>query len=195
MTQAEYMMSMPVELIEKFFGSPVDKILGNPGASDDPERDHGMGHSQRNHGMGHSQTFTELLERRNSGNAAHHLLPHLRAGMTILDLGCSPSSITGGLAQAVHPGRVWGVDFNQEQLQQAQGQANALGLENLRFLKADGINLPFPDNSFDAVHCHGFLMHSPRIREQMKEILRVLRPGGILETRTETPYWEEGFGQ
>ena len=173
MTQAEYMMSVPVEIIEKFFGSPVDEILGNPGA--DKQR--------RDYPMGHSETFTEMLTRRCAGINAQHLLPHLQAGMTLLDLGCSPGSITAGLAQAVHPGMVWGVDFNQEQLQQARGKADALGLENLHYQKADGLNLPFPDNSFDAVHCHGFLMHSHSIREQMAEILRVLRPGGILGSR------------
>ena len=173
MTQAEYIMSMPVEMMEKFFGRPVEEILGNPGADD----------SGRDYAMGYSETFTEMLTRRSAGSNAQHLLPHLQGGMTLLDLGCGPGSITAGLAQAVHPGRVWGVDFNQEQLQQARGQADALGLENLSFQKADGLNLPFPDNSFDAVHCHGFLMHSPRIREQMKEILRVLRPGGLLASR------------
>ena len=173
MTQAEYTMSMPVELMEKFFGRPVEEILGNPGADD----------SGRDYAMGYSETFTEMLTRRSAGSNAQHLLPHLQAGMTLLDLGCGPGSITAGLAQAVHPGRVWGVDFNQEQLQQARRRAGALGLENLRFQKADALNLPFHDNSFDAVHCHGFLMHSPRIREQMKEILRVLRPGGLLASR------------
>ena len=173
MTQAEYIMSMPVEMMEKFFGRPVEEVLENPGADD----------SGRDYAMGYSETFTEMLTRRSAGSNAQHLLPHLQAGMTLLDLGCGPGSITAGLAQAVHPGRVWGVDFNQEQLQQARGQADALGLENLRFLKADGLNLPFPDNSFDAVHCHGFLMHSTSIRQQMTEILRVLKPGGILASR------------
>ena len=54
---------------------------------------------------------------------------------------------------------------------------------NARFVTGDALDLPFPDSSLDVVHCHGFLMHSPSIKEQLTEIVRVLKPGGILASR------------
>ena len=103
--------------------------------------------------------------------------------MTLLDLGCGPGSITSGLAAAVHPGKTHGVDLNEEQLGLARRQAQELGLENLEFHQSNALRLPFPDQHFDAVHCHGFLMHSPCIKEQLAEILRVLKPRGVLASR------------
>ena len=133
--------------------------------------------------MGDSNIFMELLQRRSAPRNAAHLLPLLRPEMTLLDLGCGPGSITSGLAAAVHPGRTHGVDLNEEQLGLARQQAQELGLENLEFHQSNALRLPFPDQHFDAVHCHGFLMHSPCIKEQLAEILRVLKPRGILASR------------
>ena len=133
--------------------------------------------------MGYSETFMELLRRRTAWSSAQHLLPHLRLGMTLLDLGCGPGTITAGLATRVFPGYTHGLDQEERQLEMARETARRMGVTNARFRPGDALALPFPDNHFDAVHCHGFLMHSPRIREQLAEIVRVLRPGGILGTR------------
>ena len=133
--------------------------------------------------MGYSNIFMEMLQQRSAPRNAGHLLPLLRPGMTLLDLGCGPGSITSGLAAAVHPGKTHGVDLNEEQLGLARRQAQELGLENLEFHQSNALRLPFPDQHFDAVHCHGFLMHSPCIKDQLEEILRVLKPRGVLASR------------
>ena len=117
------------------------------------------------------------------GRQATHLMPLLQPGMDILDLGCGPGSITLGLAQAVWPGEVTGLDQNQEQVELARRAAADARTFNARFVTGNALALPFPDSSLDAVHCHGFLMHSPRIKEQLTEIVRVLKPGGILASR------------
>ena len=133
--------------------------------------------------MGYSATFMELLKRRTAWSSAQYLLRHLRSGMDLLDLGCGPGTITAGLATRVFPGRAYGLDREERQLEMARDTARRMGVQNVRFQRGDALALPFPDDSFDAVHCHGFLMHSPGIREQMGEIVRVLRPGGILGAR------------
>ena len=133
--------------------------------------------------MGYSDIFLRLLRRRTAARNAAHLLPLLRPGMNLLDLGCGHGSITLGLAQAVYPGTVTGVNLNPEQVEMARRSAAERRVENARFVSGDALDLPFPDNSLDAVHCHGFLMHSPRIRAQLAEIVRVLKPGGILGSR------------
>ena len=133
--------------------------------------------------MGYSDIFLQLLRRRSAGQSAAHLMPLLQPGMDILDLGCGPGSITLGLAQAVYPGEVTGLDQNQEQVELARRAAVEGRALNARFVTGDALALPFPDSSLDAVHCHGFLMHSPSIKEQLTEIVRVLKPGGILGSR------------
>ena len=133
--------------------------------------------------MGYSDIFLKLLRRRSAGRNAAHLMPLLQPGMDLLDLGCGPGSITLGLAQAVWPGEVTGLDQNPEQVELARRAAVDARTFNARFVTGDALDLPFPDSSLDAVHCHGFLMHSPSIKEQLTEIVRVLKPGGILASR------------
>ena len=133
--------------------------------------------------MGYSDIFLQLLRRRSATRQAAHLIPLLQPGMDLLDLGCGPGSITLGLAQAVWPGEVTGLDQNQEQVKLARHAAADARTFNAQFVTGNALALPFPDSSLDAVHCHGFLMHSPRIKEQLTEIVRVLKPGGILASR------------
>ena len=133
--------------------------------------------------MGYSDLFMELLERRSAARNAAHLLPLLRPGMDLLDLGCGPGLITLGLARAVYPGKATGLDRDGEQVGTARANARLEGVENVCFVPGESLDLPFPGGSLDVVHCHAFLMHSPRIREQLAEIVRVLKPGGILSSR------------
>ena len=67
-------------------------------------RDTTPGTSQPTYTMGYGPEFQKLLERRNAADCAAHLLPHLKAGMRLLDLGCGPGTISVGLAEAVAPG-------------------------------------------------------------------------------------------
>jgi ubiquinone/menaquinone biosynthesis C-methylase UbiE len=64
---------------------------------------------------------------------AGFLLPHLRAGMHVLDCGCGPGSITLGLAVAVAPGEVVGIDIEPSQIDLARTRAEQQGCSNVRF--------------------------------------------------------------
>src|SRR3712207_2477179 len=77
-------------------------------------------------------------------------LPYLRPGMRVLDVGCGPGTITVGLAAAVAPGEVVGVDRASRALEQARALAAERGVANVRFETADLHALPFPDAAFDA---------------------------------------------
>ncbi len=111
------------------------------------------------------------------------MLPHLRAGMSLLDCGCGPGTITAGLAQMVSPGNVTGIDLEESQLERARENAGKLGLTNVKFECCDVHELPFQDNLFDAVFSHAMLEHLSDPQAVLKEIRRVLKHGGLVGIR------------
>lgn len=152
-------------------------------------------HSRRPAGEVYTQqdhpAFEEFMAARTASHDAAFFLPHLRPGMRVLDAGCGPGSITIGLAQAVHPGEVIGVDLQATQVERARGLAAARGVGNVRFEAADLYGLPFPDRTFDAVFSHGVVMHLREPLRAIAEMRRVLARGGIVGLRD--PYVAAGF--
>jgi SAM-dependent methyltransferase len=129
---------------------------------------------------------------RTASQAAAFFLPHLHPGMRLLDVGCGPGAITLGLAEAVTPGEVVGIDVQASQVERARALAAEHAVTNARFEVADIYRLPFPDSSFDAVFAHAVLMHvrqpvrALHVRQPvraLKELRRVLRPGGLVGVR------------
>ena len=133
--------------------------------------------------MGYSPEFLQLLDRRNVRTHAAHLLPQLCSGLRLLDFGCGPGTVTVGLAEAVQPGEVHGVDMEESQIEMARTAAAAGGHDNITFHVGNVYELPFEDNYFDVAHCHAVLMHVPDTQTALKEVKRVLKPGGIIASR------------
>ncbi len=117
--------------------------------------------------------------KRTASQEAAFMLPHLRAGMHVLDAGCGPGSITLGLAAAVAPGEVVGIDMQLSRVEQARALAVQRGVSNARFEVANVYELPFPDGSFDAAFVNTVLQHLREPVRALAELRRVLRPGGI----------------
>jgi ubiquinone/menaquinone biosynthesis C-methylase UbiE len=70
------------------------------------------GASQREHySHGYDPKMVAYLETRSARKDAAFLVPHLRAGMSLLDCGCGPGALTADLAQLVAPGQVVGIDI------------------------------------------------------------------------------------
>ena len=133
--------------------------------------------------MGYSEEFRRLLDRRSLETHGKHLLPHLKSGLRVLDFGCGPGTISVGLARAVEPGEVHGIDMEESQIGLAKAAAEAGGHGNATFHVGDVTNLPFEDDSFDVAHCHAVLMHVPDASAALAEVKRVLKPGGIISSR------------
>lgn len=107
------------------------------------------------------------------------LLPHLRAGLDILDAGCGVGSIALDLAPNVAPGRIFGIDIDSGQIEVARRLARERGVNNAQFDTASVYQLPFSNETFDAVYSVAVLQHvSDRVRA-LTEMRRVLRPGGL----------------
>jgi ubiquinone/menaquinone biosynthesis C-methylase UbiE len=103
----------------------------------------------------------------------------LRPGQRVLDLGSGTGYPAVLAAQAVGvSGRVVGLDLADRMLHVARCKAERLGLSNIRFQTADVTSLPFDAASYDAVLSRFCLMFLPDIPQAMREIARVLKPGG-----------------
>ena len=99
--------------------------------------------------------------------------------MHILDVASGSGEPALTLADAVGPrGRVTATDLVPEMLSIAEEHARARGLTNIEFRQADAEALPFADASFDAVTCRFGIMFCPNAEVALREIRRVLKPGG-----------------
>jgi ubiquinone/menaquinone biosynthesis C-methylase UbiE len=130
--------------------------------------------------FGDEAAISKFLQQRSLANCGDFLLPHLRAGMTVLDCGCGPGVLTLGLAEHVTPGRVLGIDLQPAAISQAQTSAAASGITNVEFQQADVYALPFPDATFDAVFSHALVTHLREPVLALDEARRVLKPGGVI---------------
>jgi ubiquinone/menaquinone biosynthesis C-methylase UbiE len=85
------------------------------------------------------------------------------------------------LRQPPFEGRVIGLDLARRMLAEAVDRT-AQFADRLTYIWQDARNLPFDDDTFDAVTCLEALEFTPDPREILAELVRVLRPGGVLLT-------------
>ncbi len=147
--------------------------------------------------MGFSEEFLESLRRVRAEAEASYLLPYLRPGFRLLDVGCGLGAISLGLARAVSPGEMHGLDMEPSQIDMARSNAQMYGVDNATFHVGDAIDLPFEDGSFDVVSFQNVIMHIPDTRKVLAEAKRVLKPGGIIGCRemiTQSSFTYPDFG-
>jgi len=116
-----------------------------------------------------------------AGVGWHLDLAALEPGDTVLDLGCGSGTDVFAAAVLVgERGRVVGLDFTDEQIEKARRLSDRDGFTQVEFVEAAIDELPFPDESFDAVVSNGVINLSPVKDKVFAEAARVLRPGGRL---------------
>jgi len=134
---------------------------------------------------GYESKFVEYLEGREVSKDAAFFQRHLKSGMSIIDCGCGPGTITIDLAGFITPGHVVGIDLEENQINLARDHALEQKVSNVRFEVGDIYKLPFPDNTFDAAFGHTVLQHLADPVKAAIEIHRVLKPDGIFGVREE----------
>ena len=127
---------------------------------------------------------------RTAENSAAHLLPHLREGARLLDLGSGAGTITAGLARRVGPGNVTALEVSEDAAAITRAELARQTLPEVEVTLGDGRRLPFADDTFDVVHAHQVLQHVSDPVRVLSEVRRVLRPDGIASMR-DSDY--EGF--
>ena len=121
------------------------------------------------------QTFTE------SFTGANNPQPfiELKGEEVILDLGCGAGLDLYFYAKSVgSKGKVYGLDISEEMIKKANYNMKSVGLDNVKLVCGSSDQLPFKDNFFDVVASNGIYNLSPDKEKVLKEVYRVLKPGG-----------------
>ena len=132
-----------------------------------------------------SSATTNYYAIRAATRDAAFFLPYLSSGMGLLDCGCGPGSITIGLADVVKPGKVVGIDIGTSNIERAKSAADQQGVSNASFQEGSVYDLPMPENSCDTAFSHAVLNHLGEPLLALKEIYRVLKPGGVVGVRVQ----------
>ena len=114
----------------------------------------------------------------------------VKQGAAALDVCCGTCDWTIALARAVgKDGKVYGLDFSQNMLSIGDEKIKALNLEQVKLVHGNAMQLPFEDNTFDYVTIGFGLRNVPDYLQVLREMTRVVRPGGkvvCLETSQPT---------
>ncbi|MGA9286240.1 MAG: methyltransferase domain-containing protein [Solirubrobacteraceae bacterium] len=99
----------------------------------------------------------------------------ISSGDRVLDIGCGPGNFTRSYAAAAGDGLVVGLDSSPVMLASAVRRTPG---SNVAYILGDGCALPFVASSYDAVSCFGAIHLFDRPLEALREMMRVLAPGG-----------------
>jgi SAM-dependent methyltransferase len=149
----------------------------------------------REHELG-TREFFDSVERHRYEQYAPWM-PHVMGfdqfrGSRLLEIGCGMGT---DLLQFARGGaRCVGVDLTPRSVEITRHRFALYGADGA-FMLADGERLPFASNSFDVVYSNGVLHHTPDTAGAIREVHRVLRPGGtakvMLYHRHSLNYWIE----
>lgn len=132
---------------------------------------------------GHHESVLRSHRWRSAQNSAAYLLPLLKPGMNLLDVGSGPGTITADLAVLVAPGRVTALEATETALDLTRQELRRRGVGNVAHVVGDVHALPLPDDEFDVVHAHQVLQHVGDPIQALREMRRVAKPGGIVAAR------------
>jgi ubiquinone/menaquinone biosynthesis C-methylase UbiE len=111
-------------------------------------------------------------------------------GLRVLDVGCGQGIDVYRYALA--GAQATGIDLTPRHVELARAHLAAMELE-AEILEGDAEELPFEDAAFDRVSSNGVLHHTPDMPAALREILRVLKPGGeariIVYNKRSFHYW------
>lgn len=106
----------------------------------------------------------------------------IRPGDVVLDIGSGSGTDALIAARRAGPeGEVIGLDMTDAMRSKLLGNARAAGLDNVRVIDGDAESLPLPDASVDVITSNGVLNLVPDKGAAVREIARVLRPGGRIQ--------------
>lgn len=116
----------------------------------------------------------------------------------VLDIAAGTGEPGLTIALGVKDGKVVISDLSDDMLLIARENAANKGIKNAEFISCDVCELPFPDNTFDAISCRLGFMFFPDMQIAANEMFRVLKPGGRIVTAVwdgpEKNFWVTAIG-
>ncbi len=107
----------------------------------------------------------------------------IKQGMKVLDLGCGSGAFTVDTARVVgENGKVYALDVEPKMLKQLEkklAKPENQDIKNIETINKSAYELPFDDNFLDVVYMVTVLQEIPDKQRALKEVIRVLKPGGI----------------
>ncbi|PJJ07692.1 ubiE/COQ5 methyltransferase-like protein [Flavobacterium sp. 1] len=109
-------------------------------------------------------------------------LLNLKSDAIVLDVAAGTGEPGLTIASHLNGGKVISTDLAEGMLEVAQENAKKRGIRNFETIVCDVSELPFEDNTFDAISCRFGFMFFPDMLLAIKEMARVLKPGGKIAT-------------
>ena len=132
---------------------------------------------------GHHESVLRSHAWRTAENSAAYLLPVLRSGSSVLDVGSGPGTITADLAGLVAPGRITAMEVTESALELTRRQVKRRRLNNVDLVVGDVHAMEFADGAFGVVHAHQVLQHVADPVAALREMGRVCSPEGVVAAR------------
>lgn len=119
---------------------------------------------------------SEILDNRSLKNDYRTLMPLLRKGLSVLDVGCGTGAISKGIAERIgNEGHVTAIDSSDHLI--AKGKIYFSEIDNLELVKADLFNY-FPDAKFDLIVSARVLQWLNNPKAALRKLKSLLKPGG-----------------
>lgn len=118
-----------------------------------------------------------VLDRRSLEKGNEHIIPFLKEGMRVLDVGCGTGAITKGIAEWIKDGSVTGIDISKEMVE--QGKENYKNIRNLS-LEVSNIFDYGSAEGFDLITSARTLQWLSNPEEALKKMKTLLKPGGVI---------------
>lgn len=132
---------------------------------------------------GHQAAVVNQHARRTAQECARFVRPVIEPRHRILDVGCGPGSITVGLARWVNEGEVVAIEPGGDIIDTARAAVVDAAVDNVTVEEASVYELPYDSDSFDVAYAHQVLQHLTDPVLALREMRRVVRPGGYVAVR------------
>lgn len=132
---------------------------------------------------GHHDSVLRSHRWRTVENSAPQVIPYLRPGVRLLDVGSGPGTITADFARRLNAGSVTALEATPEAIELTRAEIVANGMKNVEFVVGDIHSTKFDDDTFEIVHAHQVLQHVSDPVGALREMRRICRPDGVVTAR------------
>lgn len=117
---------------------------------------------------------------------------NVKKGSVAIDVACGTADWTIDIANASETGKIIGLDFSQKMIDRGKSKIAKLNLQDrVELVNGNAMDLPFADNTFDYATIGFALRNVPDIEKTVSEMMRVVKPGGmVVSLELSKPTWK-----